>query len=213
MPNRDRTQSIESRPAPRRSESSVSQTQPAIKVVGFRVEGAAPSPSPPSTLLADSQRIEDNVISGSPNPVIIPPSFQVQRQEQCQLSGSLKRRHAAMAVEQQHRGFMQYLCPGCRLTHQYSKQQTGEAGMHSCQLSPLCGRGLLLYVCQAVFQMAATCRCQSPTVYLVTLSYSAVLDICTQLSTCKHHTNCLGVVQDSSILVQHTARTHTTNPR
>lgn len=76
MPNRDRTQSIESRPAPRRSESSVSQTQPAIKVVGFRVEGAAPSPSPASTLLADSQRNDGNVISGSPNPVIIPPSFQ-----------------------------------------------------------------------------------------------------------------------------------------
>ena len=77
MPNRDRTQSIESRPASRRSESSVSQTQPAIKVVGFRVEGAAPSPSPASTLLADSQRNDGNVISGSPNPVIIPPSFQV----------------------------------------------------------------------------------------------------------------------------------------
>ncbi|DBB17099.1 TPA: hypothetical protein ACH3X3_014183 [Trebouxia sp. C0006] len=76
MHNRDRTQSIESRPAPRRSESSVSQTQPAIKVVGFRVEGAAPSPSPASTLLADSQRNDGNVISGSPNPVIIPPSFQ-----------------------------------------------------------------------------------------------------------------------------------------
>lgn len=78
MPNRDRTQSIESRPAPRRSESSVSQTQPAIKVVGFRVEGAAPSPSPASTWLADSQRNDGNVISGSPDPVIIPPSFQVR---------------------------------------------------------------------------------------------------------------------------------------
>ena len=143
MPNREKTQSIDSRPAPRRSESSVSQTQPAIKVVGFRVEGAAPSPSPPSTLLADSQRIEGNVISGSPNPVIIPPSFQVG------LAAAHVHAYQHCEVTMPVCSITKLLChsglPVCRQTRQSSKQQTGEAGMRSYQLThPLCGKRLLL---------------------------------------------------------------------
>ena len=155
MPNRDRTQSIESRPAPRRSESSVSQTQPAIKVVGFRVEGAAPSPSPPSTLLADSQRIEGSVISGSPNPVIIPPSFQVGLSHHTSTLTNTAKPPCQCAALQSPTGL-----PACRLTRQFNRQQTGEAGMHPCLLMrPSCGKGLLLCWFQPVFQIAVTCRC------------------------------------------------------
>lgn len=148
-PNRDRTQSIESRPAPRRSESSVSQTQPAIKVVGFRVEGAAPSPSPPSTLLADSQRIEGNVISGSPNPVIIPPSFQVGLWKREATSGHLGTHfdsHASCLPMWRNTEPQCLPClPGCRPTRQYSKQHTEEAGMRSYQrMRPLYGKELFL---------------------------------------------------------------------
>ena len=68
--------STATRGPPRRSESSVSsQPQPAKKVVGFHVEGLPQSPAPHNTLLADSQHA--TTTSGSPNPVIIPPSFQV----------------------------------------------------------------------------------------------------------------------------------------
>eukprot|EP00891_Asterochloris_glomerata_P001719 jgi/Astpho2/1719/Aster-x1026 len=67
--------STATRGPPRRSESSVSsQPQPAKKVVGFHVEGLPQSPAPHNTLLADSQHA--TTTSGSPNPVIIPPSFQ-----------------------------------------------------------------------------------------------------------------------------------------
>ena len=118
MPNRDKTQSIESRPAPRRSESSVSQTQPAIKVVGFRVEGAAPSPSPPSTLLADSQRAAANVTSATPNPLLITPSFQV------------KYCHNPEAESAHHEFEFFKLLHACRLTPQLGKQQLGGVVMH-----------------------------------------------------------------------------------
>ena len=68
--------STATRGPPRRSESSASsQPQPAKKVVGFHVEGLPQSPAPHNTLLADSQHA--TTTSGSPNPVIIPPSFQV----------------------------------------------------------------------------------------------------------------------------------------
>ncbi|KAK9814224.1 hypothetical protein WJX72_002536 [[Myrmecia] bisecta] len=50
--------------------------QPAIKVVGFRVEGVAQSPIPHANVLSDSSHEHVNATSGSPNPVIIPPSFQ-----------------------------------------------------------------------------------------------------------------------------------------
>jgi translation initiation factor eIF-2B subunit delta len=46
--------------------------QPAKQVVGFHVEGASPSPTPPSLL-------QGGVTAGSPTPVIIPPVFQVAR--------------------------------------------------------------------------------------------------------------------------------------
>ena len=60
----------------RRSDSINKNAPPIVKVVGFRVEGVAPSPSPHPTLLAD---INDSMhhTSGSPNPVIIPPTFLV----------------------------------------------------------------------------------------------------------------------------------------
>jgi hypothetical protein len=60
----------------RRTESMTSGAPPIKKVVGFHVEGVAPSPAPHSSILGD---ISDagNLISGSPNPVIIPPTFQV----------------------------------------------------------------------------------------------------------------------------------------
>ena len=153
MPNRDKTQSIESRPAPSRSSSSVSQTQPAIKVVGFRVEGAAPSPSPPSTLLTDSQRLEGNVVSGSPNPVIIPPSFQVRLPVQST---------GLYCIPCPDR--LCHVCDLCvfRQTHPSSKQLPGGAAMPHPQHSQLFGSELLLSLFPAVFQTAATCRCQSP---------------------------------------------------
>ena len=54
---------------------SASQAPPK-KIVGFHVEGVAPSPVPHAGLLSDSE-LQAGRISGSPNPVIIPPSFQV----------------------------------------------------------------------------------------------------------------------------------------
>lgn len=48
---------------------------PAMQVVGFHVEGASPSPVMGS-LLAGTATV---VGAGSPTPVIIPPSFQVQQ--------------------------------------------------------------------------------------------------------------------------------------
>ena len=54
----------------------MSNANPILKVVGFHVEGVAPSPSVNPTLLSDAQEM-GNHTSGSPNPVIIPPSFQV----------------------------------------------------------------------------------------------------------------------------------------
>lgn len=60
----------------RRSDSINKNVPPIVKVVGFRVEGVAPSPSPHPTLLGDaSDTMHDT--SGSPNPVIIPPTFLV----------------------------------------------------------------------------------------------------------------------------------------
>ncbi len=49
---------------------------PPKKIVGFHVEGVAPSPVHHTGLLAD-HNLQGTQISGSPNPVIIPPSFQV----------------------------------------------------------------------------------------------------------------------------------------
>ena len=56
----------------RRSTDSNASQQPAVKVVGFHVEGVPPSP-------ADPQLLHDELQGGggSPDPVIIPPSFQV----------------------------------------------------------------------------------------------------------------------------------------
>lgn len=48
--------------------------QPALKVVGFRVEGVPPSPEH-GTLLQDALTSG----GGSPDPVIIPPSFQASQ--------------------------------------------------------------------------------------------------------------------------------------
>ncbi|KAK9844708.1 hypothetical protein WJX74_005760 [Apatococcus lobatus] len=48
--------------------------QPATKVVGFRVEGAAQSPSPGPSLLHETTTARPG--TGSPNPVLIPPAFQ-----------------------------------------------------------------------------------------------------------------------------------------
>lgn len=49
------------------------KTSPPVKVVGFRVEGA--SPSPRDTSLADAGGV--SAVTGSPSPVIIPPAFAV----------------------------------------------------------------------------------------------------------------------------------------
>ena len=58
--------------ASRRSTDSTA-SQPALKVIGFRVEGVPPSPAQ-AGLLHDALTAG----GGSPDPVIIPPSFQVQ---------------------------------------------------------------------------------------------------------------------------------------
>lgn len=60
----------------RRTDSINKRVPPIVKVVGFRVEGVAPSPAPHPTLLGDASD-SVNHTSGSPNPVIIPPTFQV----------------------------------------------------------------------------------------------------------------------------------------
>ena len=49
---------------------------PRLKVVGFHVEGASSSPAPASHLLQDMQG--GSSVSDTPNPVIIPPSFQAR---------------------------------------------------------------------------------------------------------------------------------------
>lgn len=49
------------------------KTSPPVKVVGFRVEGATPSPR--DTSLADVGAA--STVTGSPSPVIIPPAFAV----------------------------------------------------------------------------------------------------------------------------------------
>ncbi len=51
-----------------------SKASPPVKVVGFRVEGATPSPR--DTSLADAAGVASTV-TGSPSPVIIPPAFTV----------------------------------------------------------------------------------------------------------------------------------------
>ena len=61
----------------RRSSIDPNSSQaPPKKIVGFHVEGVAPSPVHHTGLLAD-HNLQGTQISGSPNPVIIPPSFQV----------------------------------------------------------------------------------------------------------------------------------------
>ena len=57
---------------PGRSKKNVEKSPP-VKVVGFHVEGATPSPGRETTLGEQPP----NVKSNSPSPVIIPPSFQV----------------------------------------------------------------------------------------------------------------------------------------
>ncbi|KAK9794312.1 hypothetical protein WJX73_004745 [Symbiochloris irregularis] len=66
---------MEGRPSLRRhSETSAASTiQPAVKVVGFHVEGVPQSPAQEPQLLQD---LAGNAVSPSPNPVIIPPAFQ-----------------------------------------------------------------------------------------------------------------------------------------
>jgi hypothetical protein len=51
------------------------KTSPPVKVVGFRVEGATPSPR--DSALADAADAI-NTLTGSPSPVIIPPAFTVR---------------------------------------------------------------------------------------------------------------------------------------
>ena len=58
---------------PGRSKKNVEKASPPVKVVGFHVEGAAPSPGREVTLGEQPHGIKSN----SPSPVIIPPSFQV----------------------------------------------------------------------------------------------------------------------------------------
>ncbi len=55
--------------------SSAAAPRPAMQVVGFRVEGVAPSPDNHHFLNMDNRPVG----AGSPTPVIIPPSFQVRR--------------------------------------------------------------------------------------------------------------------------------------
>ena len=65
---------MEGRPSLRR-ESTSTPIQPAVKVVGFHVEGVPQSPAQAPHLLQD---LGGNAVSPSPNPVIIPPAFQVR---------------------------------------------------------------------------------------------------------------------------------------
>lgn len=56
-----------------RKSTDSNASQPAFKVVGFHVEGVPPSPDH-ATLLQDALTSG----GGSPDPVIIPPSFQAR---------------------------------------------------------------------------------------------------------------------------------------
>lgn len=60
------------RMANNRRSQDASISRPAMKVVGFRVEGVPPSPDQVHGLQESTEG------GGSPDPVIIPPSFQVQ---------------------------------------------------------------------------------------------------------------------------------------
>jgi hypothetical protein len=57
-------------------QTGVSHATPVLKVVGFHVEGVAASPA--QATLLDSNPTGMNSLVGSPNPVIIPPAFQVR---------------------------------------------------------------------------------------------------------------------------------------
>jgi hypothetical protein len=50
------------------------KASPPVKVVGFRVEGATPSPGESSL----AEAAQANTSTGSPSPVIIPPAFAVR---------------------------------------------------------------------------------------------------------------------------------------
>lgn len=64
------------------------KTSPPVKVVGFRVEGATPSPG--DRALADAVDAA-NTLTGSPSPVIIPPAFTVRsRRPQFQLAPAVR---------------------------------------------------------------------------------------------------------------------------
>lgn len=65
-----------------RKSTDSNASQPAFKIVGFHVEGVPPSPDH-GTLLQDALTSG----GGSPDPVIIPPSFQV-RFRCCYLQGN-----------------------------------------------------------------------------------------------------------------------------
>jgi translation initiation factor eIF-2B subunit delta len=65
---------------PRKTDgTNVPSKSPPVKVVGFHVEGAAPSPR--DTALEEAIKLSKNA-AGSPSPVIIPPAFNQDKQQQ-----------------------------------------------------------------------------------------------------------------------------------
>lgn len=119
----------------RRSDSINKNAPPIVKVVGFRVEGVAPSPSPHPTLLAD---INDSIhhTSGSPNPVIIPPTFLV-RHLYCGLALCLTCNQSDFIALLQFQYAL--LLPGCTI----KSRNTAEV----VNMDPLFSHGCLRHMC------------------------------------------------------------------
>jgi hypothetical protein len=63
-------------------QSAMLHPTPVLKVVGFHVEGVAASPAE-GALIETHHPSGLNSLVGSPNPVIIPPAFQVRQELFC----------------------------------------------------------------------------------------------------------------------------------
>lgn len=77
-----------------RRDSIGNNPTPRLKVIGFHVEGVSSSPAQPSHLL---QEQVSSGMSDTPNPVIIPPSFQA-----CSINTLLANRKGALTDTSKH---------------------------------------------------------------------------------------------------------------
>ena len=99
------------------------KTSPPVKVVGFRVEGVAPSPQ--ETSLADAAG-GASTAAGSPSPVIIPPNFAVRPPPPASCKPLRGKREPADALARTQPDHQTCLCP--RLPPFLGVQGQGHAG-------------------------------------------------------------------------------------